>query len=207
MDRQGFSANTDIIVVVDPPSRRLLWMPRDLWCESLGDRINAAYRKGGHGLLKKALAEYQVVVNAGLCLARQATEHALAQTAIVVPVPERMTFHYPLTPTSRIEDGRKTIEFNPPAEMLRGERVHQWIGARGSSDLHRIERQKVFLRRLLDTRFNFRGLLQTPSWFSGQHLDQAICDLGQVRTEWQFDTFGPLQNQILHGKKVLVREE
>ncbi|WFP61834.1 MULTISPECIES: hypothetical protein [unclassified Mesorhizobium] len=31
LDRDNWTANTDIIVVVDVARRRLTWVPRDLW--------------------------------------------------------------------------------------------------------------------------------------------------------------------------------
>ena len=90
------------------------------------------------------------------CVTREATEAALADVSVTVPVPARMVFEYPLEPTARIEDGSKTITFEPPAERLSGERIHQWLGARAGSDLHRITRQQFFLRRLLERGFAVR---------------------------------------------------
>ena len=43
-------------------------MPRDLWCEDLGDRINRAYELGGHAGLKAALAEHGIDAEHGLVL-------------------------------------------------------------------------------------------------------------------------------------------
>jgi hypothetical protein len=40
--------NTDIVVVAEPERKLLRWIPRDLWCARLGDRINAAFRHGRH---------------------------------------------------------------------------------------------------------------------------------------------------------------
>ena len=62
MDRSGWPANTDNIVVVDPAEQRFLWVPRDLWCEGVGDRINAAFGRGGHRGLVEALAEHDIGV-------------------------------------------------------------------------------------------------------------------------------------------------
>ena len=57
LDRDNWTANTDIIVVVDADKRRLVWVPRDLWSPLVNDRVNAAFAKGGGGLLLDALAE------------------------------------------------------------------------------------------------------------------------------------------------------
>ena len=46
-DRAGFAANTDNLVLVEPGERRLLWIPRDLWCPALGDRINVTVNVQG----------------------------------------------------------------------------------------------------------------------------------------------------------------
>jgi hypothetical protein len=115
-----------------------------------------------------------------------------------------MSFSYPLTPTSRIEDGSKTITFNPPAENLSGERIHQWIGARGATDLHRIERQKIFLRRLLDTGFDFSTFLDDITGFKTDNLEDSLANLKAIRSDWRFDTLGPLRTEVISGRQVLV---
>lgn len=205
MDRAGFDANTDNLVLVKPAEERLLWVPRDTWCPRLNNRINAAYRRGGHDLLVSALGEHGLRADNSLVLSRDASEALLSRVSVIVPVPVRMVFDYPLRPTARIEDGRKIIEFNPPAERLRGERVHQWIGARGGSDLHRIERQKVLLQRLLDGRFDFSAAVANPGWFRASS-PQALEDLAHVRATWRFETYGPLYPAELNGMQVLVRQ-
>lgn len=205
MDRAGFEANTDVLVLVQPEHERLLWIPRDVWCDTLSDRVNVAYQRGGHALLAAALAEHGLTADCSLVLSRAATEAALADVTVVVPVPVRMTFDYPLTPTTPIELGRKQIEFRPLAEQLSGERIHQWIGARGGSDLHRIERQKVLLRRLLEKQFDFARALATPEWLRCSD-PQAYDNLRQVRATWHFDTLGGLRPDTRDGKQVLLRE-
>ncbi len=204
MDRAGFESNTDNLVLVEPTRQRLLWIPRDLWCPAMGDRINAAFRRGGHERLCAALGEHGLQAGHSIVLSRAATEAALAGVSVLVPVPARMVFDYPLTPTSRIEDGRKPIAFEPPAERLHGERIHQWLGARGGSDLHRIERQKVFLRRLIQRRFPFHQCLSRPEWFRCSD-PVAVDELATVRESWRFDTLGALEPEVIEGKQVMVR--
>lgn len=203
MDRAGFDANTDNLVLVVPEDERLLWIPRDLWCHELGNRINSAYRLGGEARLRSALREHNLEPTHVLVLSRSATEAACAEVAVIVPVPARMEFDYPLTPTSRIEDGRRRIAFDPPAVMLRKERVHQWIGARGGSDLHRIERQKVLVRRLLDTRFSFARALADPTAYRWSS-DAAVDELARVSSAWRFETMGPLEPIVINAMQVLV---
>jgi hypothetical protein len=56
MDRDAWDARTDIIVVVDQRWRRLGWIPRDVWCDAIGHRINRAFAVGGHQSLMDGLA-------------------------------------------------------------------------------------------------------------------------------------------------------
>jgi hypothetical protein len=204
MDRAGYAANTDVLVLVEPEREWLLWVPRDLWCPKLGNRINTAYKSGGHARLVAALAEHELEAQHSLIFAREATESALAGARVVVPVPAPMIFDYPLTPTARIEDGRKTITFKPPAEILMGERIHQWLGARGGSDLHRLERQKVFVRRLLEQGFDFRRFIANPDWYTVSD-PAALEALARVRPSWKFETLGGLTPTLIGDKDVLVR--
>jgi hypothetical protein len=204
MDRAGFSANTDNLVLVEPARRHLLWIPRDVWCVTVGDRINAAFRNGGHPLLVEALREHGLTAEYSIVFSRAATERALSGVAVMVPIPVPMTFDYPLTPTAPIEDGSKTIAFAPPAEILRGERVHQWLGARGGSDLHRLERQKIFLRRLIETGYDFRRILTDTDGYRLSGPD-AIADLAQVRQDWSLATLDGTEPAVIDGRQVLVR--
>jgi hypothetical protein len=206
MDRPGFHANTDNLVLVDPAASRLTWIPRDLWCETLRARINRAFSRGGHELLVAALGELGFHVTNSLVLSREATQEALADAVVVVPVPCRMTFSYPLTPCAPIEEGSKEVAFNPPAEVLRGERIHQWMGARGAraTDLHRIERQKILVRRLLEKGFDFRRALARPAWYSISGAD-CLTDLAQVRPDWKFETVTGLTPITVQGQSVLLR--
>ena len=206
MDRAGFEANTDIMVLVEPEQARLLWIPRDLWSETLQDRINTAYKLGGHQLLLKSLSEHGLEAAESLCFSRTATERAFEHVAVTGPVPVRMVFSYPLTPTSRIEDGSKLIEFNPPAETLRGERIHQWIGARGGSDLHRIERQKILLKRLIDIKFDFQMLLSEPAWYRCSN-SAVFPELRKIRSDWKFETLANLFPRGIDNKLILFRGE
>lgn len=208
-DADGLAGNTDNIVVVQPRRRRLLWVPRDVWSPVVGHRINTAYRRGGPELLLAALAEQGIAVEHSVCVAREAAEAFLAGVVVTVPVEAPVRLWYPVTPRARIEDGRIPVDFDPPAETLRGERIHQWIGGRSSRvadtrlpDLVRIARQQVFVRALLREGLDFRPLLSgsEPVAVSGPG---ALHDLGAVRWWWRFRTADRVVGFEIDGMQVL----
>jgi anionic cell wall polymer biosynthesis LytR-Cps2A-Psr (LCP) family protein len=186
MDEPGLAARTDVLVVADPSNRRLLWIPRDLWCESIGDRVNEAYRLGGADALLGALAEHGIRSEHVICVGREVTEAALEGIAVTVFVRERMEFLYPL-PGMTVPEGNRRVVFDPPAEKLSGERIHEWLGARfkplgGGSDLERIERQKLFLLALLESGFDFAAALRAgPAGAITISSSDALAELGLKR--------------------------
>lgn len=209
MDRDGFGERTDNIVVVEPERRALRWIPRDLWCPGLRMRVNAAFRKGGHAMFQAALHEHGIAVGESICVRRAATERALADVVVDVPVEEPLDFWYPLTPELLVQEGRKLVAFRPPVETLRGERIHQWLGARKKvvgrgSDLERIERQQTFARRLLETGFDFGRVLEDPDlvWASSA---AAFDDVRQVDSDWRLETLAVDGDAVVDGAQVLVR--
>ncbi|MCC6734934.1 MAG: hypothetical protein IT534_02260 [Bauldia sp.] len=209
LDRDDWGANTDVIIVADDRKRRLVWVPRDLWSPAIGDRVNRAFALGGNDLLLRCLAELRFPCSGALTLRRSATEAALARAAVTVPLRERLDFWYPSEPTRPIEDGRKAIAFSPPAERLEGERIHQWIGARtaigrGGSDLHRCDRQQVFVRALLGQGFDFAGALADPALWRRGGTD-PLPVLAQVTADWRMLTFRDVRNATIDGKAVLLR--
>jgi anionic cell wall polymer biosynthesis LytR-Cps2A-Psr (LCP) family protein len=209
MDRDAWDARTDIIVVVDPRKRRLVWVPRDVWCDALGARINRAFSIGGHQALMDGLAHMGFCVNQSLCLRRSATEQALEGVEVRVRVRKYLKLWYPLSPTVPIEDGRKAVDFVPPVEILSGERLHQWIGARYArdggvaTDFERIHRQQILLRALLKMRFAFGCVLRDPSLVA-LSSERALADLSLVRRWWRFGRFRRLEDRIIAGNEVLV---
>lgn len=206
LDRDVQGANTDILVRVDPQARLLEWVPRDLWCAGIADRINRAWALGGAAGLLAALAEHGLEADRSLIVPRSAAESCLARVDVQLPVDRPQAFWYPLAPTEPIEDGRRRVAFEPPSVRLRGERVHQWIGARyrvdgAGSDLERIDRQQALLRALLRRRFDFG-----PA-FGGGLSPAAAADLCRVGADWQMATLGGLRSTRAGGKDVLVRGE
>jgi hypothetical protein len=208
MDAPALTANTDVLVIASAKARLLLWIPRDLWCERIGDRINRAFVLGRHEGLARALGDYGFEIDASLVLDRRASERALAGAAVEVPVTERLEFWYPTSPPLTTEEAHKEITFEPPSELLEGERVHQWIGARfepggEASDLARIARQQVFVRALLEQGFDFGRALEVPEQvaISGPALDE----LHRIDSSFTFATFATgAVGRIIDGKDVLV---
>lgn len=210
MDRDDWNATTDNIVVVDPRRRRLLWVPRDLWCKRLGQRINRAFAAGGHSGLRAALSEQRIRVEHGICLRRGVVERALEDVSVTVPVEEEMSFWYPREPPRSVHEARKRISFSPPAVELSGERVHHWIGARyrtdrASSDLERIERQQVFVAALLRVGFDFGVVLRLDRERVSSSGPQAFDEVGRVDASWSFDTVSDVVPMTADSRRVLRR--
>jgi anionic cell wall polymer biosynthesis LytR-Cps2A-Psr (LCP) family protein len=213
MDRDSWTARTDNIVVADPRRRRLIWVPRDLWSDAVGDRINEAYGRGGHELFLAAVRELGIPVESSVVLLRSAVENALSALRISVPVDRPRRYWYPLEPTLRIQDGAKLVVFEPPHEMLAGERIHQWVGARRSADtppprlpdFDRIERQQILVRRLLEERFDFSITLDNPALVAVSD-PTALEQLGAVRLGWAFRTYDRVEPVTIDSKMVLVRQ-
>ncbi len=211
MDRDNWSAGTDNIVVVEIHRRRLLWIPRDLWSPEVGDRVNQAFSKGGHELFQAAVTGLGPRITASIVVLRGAVERALRDVSINVPVSHAARYWYPLTPTSRLQDGARIVEFNPTHEVLEGERIHQWLGARRRADgvttklpdLDRIGRQQIFVRRLLEDEFDFRRLLLDPAAVSVSH-SCAIDAVARVRANWKMDVLARVEPRTIDGKQVLV---
>jgi anionic cell wall polymer biosynthesis LytR-Cps2A-Psr (LCP) family protein len=205
MDRDGWRGRTDNIVVVDPSSRRMTWVPRDLWCDQLKRRINSAYRLGGHAGIIGALGKHGLAVEHSICVRREAVERALEDVTVEVPVREPLRLRYPLWPQDPIEEGHKLVSFEPPTEVLTGERIHQWLGARyGSTDRGRIRRQRDFVASLLRQGFDFGLLLRDPGLVSVSD-PKAIDEVRQVQPSWALETLGHVAVATVDGMSVLVR--
>lgn len=211
MDGPGWGENTDNIVVAQPRRRRLVWVPRDLWSEGFGMRVNGVYATAGAAGLLEALRTLGVRARHVVCAQREAAEVLLSDVLVEVPVPEPLRFWYPLSPSARLEEGRKEIRFDPPAERLAGERVHQWLGARTAvdgyrgGDLDRIVRQHAFVAALLTRGFSPGSLLEQRPELFRISSDRAMADLARVTSEWAMTTHGPLLPLTIEGRKVMMR--
>ena len=209
LDRDSWSANTDNIVIADAFTKSLTWVPRDLWCPSLHDRVNKAFPSGGVEGLLSALRELGFQCDHGLVLRRGATEQAAAHISVEIPVSEELDFWYPLEPTRRLEDGQKIISFRPPAERLEGERIHQWVGARKglgphTSDRHRMVRQQIFLRALLEQGFDFKAVVANKDLVR-MSTEEALTELACINSSWRMQTFRHVRPETIDGKMVLVK--
>ena len=207
MDRGTWWDNTDVLVVADPAQRRLLWVPRDLWCPALGDRVNRGYALGGSDGLLAALAEHGLTAEHTLIAKRDAVAALIDRLAVTVPVEREESFWYPLDPQRPIEEGRRQIDFSPPSERLEGERLHAWIGARYrvegiATDLDRIERQQRLLAVLMMKGTDFSPLLEGDGCRVSS--GDAVAELRQVAPGWRLETFGPLAPAEIEGRHVLV---
>jgi hypothetical protein len=197
MDRPAPDSNTDVLVVADPDAARLLWVPRDLWCDGIGDRVNRAFGLGGHAGLVAALAEHGIEARHSVCLFPAAIVRAAEGVSVAIEVPERAEYWYPLEPLRPIEEGRKRIAFEPPVETLSGERIHQWVGARyradgrHGSDLERIGRQQRLVTVLLTQGYDFGRALSSRDDVVISD-PEAIRELSQVNATWRFETVSDL---------------
>lgn len=210
MDEETWHGRTDNIAIVEPKRRRLLWIPRDLWCKGINNRINTAFRRGRHDLLMRSLNEYGFRVDSSICFKRSATTRIFQDLRVWVPVEQVMKFWYPLEPTQPIGEGRKLVTFEPPGEWLSGERLHQWVGARYTADgtgtdLDRIDRQKILLSSLLKQQFNFSKLIENPDDFSLSGIG-AIDDIRKISLDWRFETYGPLEDATIERRRVLIKQ-
>jgi hypothetical protein len=213
LDRDCWSARIDNIVIADPATKMLTWVPRGLWCPSLHDSINKAFGRGGVERLLFALRELEFPCDYGLVLRRGATERAAAHISVEVPVKEPLDFWYPIHPTKPIEDGRRVVSFRPPLERLEGERIHEWVGARmgiaregfghEDSDLYRIARQQVFLGALLKQRFDFRVAVADKNLM--RVYGDPLSELARVDASWRMQTVDNVRVITVEGKMRLLK--
>lgn len=209
MDRDGWEARTDVIVVALPRRRTLLWVPRDLLCARYRCRINEVFARHGHDGLRIALRDLGVRARRSVCLQRGLVEELLAEVSVEVPVDRPLEYWYPLHPHARLEDGRRVVRFDPPSERLEGLRVHEWLGARiavgrYAGDLERIVRQQVFVHSLLRSGFDPRALLD------GRHelwsaTPGAGRDLERVTAEWRTAAITDVVAATFEAQQVLFR--
>ena len=214
LDRDFWSANTDNIVIADPATKSLTWIPRDLWCPSLNHRVNRAFARGGVEGLVSALGELGFPCDHGVVLRRGATERAAMSIAVEVPVEKKLDFWYPLHPTLPIHGPRKPVSFRPPSERLSGDRIHEWVGARKrivdpgmrglGTDGQRMRRQQVFVLALLEQHFDFSSVIADKDLvrISGE---DALRELALVDATWRLQSFDDVRNKKIGGMMVLLK--
>jgi len=206
MDRNSWTARTDVIVVVDTINEAVTWVPRDLYVTRIKNRINTAYQKGQHHLLIECLRDLGFHADHSICLLPEMTARALADVEVTVPVKKRVAFVYPATPLTPIHISSKIIRFEAPSETLRGERIHQWLGARLSkwwqgSDIDRIRRHPVFVKELMKTKFDFRKFLTGAV---SDNMEAVVADVSKVKMGWKFIIFDNVRDATIDGYVCLL---
>ena len=166
MDRNSWDDRTDILILINPEKKIIEWIPRDLYSSIINDRINLAYAKGKGELLLKCLNDLNIFAKYCICVLPLCFDENIKKIDnIDVEVTNNMSFYYPLHRHEEIEKGKKIINFNSPFENLKGDRFHEWIGARYRinndskfkpyPDFDRIRRQQILLKCLLKIKYNF----------------------------------------------------
>ena len=215
MDRNSWSARTDVIIIINPILKKITWIPRDIYIKLINTRINCAFSKGQHELLIKCLKEININVKYSLCLLPDIIELFLNEiNEIKINIPITREYYYPLNRLDEIEKGKKIISFNYPCEILSGERLHQWIGARYAvkpygiigTDLDRINRQQVLIKEILknNLKFNINNLNKNNS--SGLN-DNIINIIKTINNTWM--TVSYLENiefkfKNINNEKVIL---
>ncbi len=211
MDRNTWTANTDIIIFVNPSKKELTWIPRDMYIKEIDKRINAAYRTGRDQLLFESLKSINYDVSYNLCILPNAINDFFNQIEeIIVPVNFDRLFFYPLHRHQPIENGKKIIEFKEPSELLKGDRFHEWIGARYgaipksvySSDFDRIKRQQILVKEILKTKKNSINSYDEKSI---RGLNNEILEiLKNIDNTWTFNMTRNITCKTINKKSVVV---
>jgi hypothetical protein len=203
--------NTDVIMVIDYQKRIITSLPRDLYSLRIMDRINAAYIKGGISLFKLCVADFgfQRITDC-ICIPIDSCREVLNQINVSVPIVDYAEYYYPTAHGQPLEIDKKKISFAPPGELLVGERIHQFIGARTRvnsadykdlPDLERITRQQIFMQALIKDKFDF-------SIFLNYSVDIQAQQLARFNTlfnsHYQYGVFNRLKTKKIDNKLILL---
>lgn len=194
MDRNNWNGRTDNIIIISKKNKKIKWIPRDLYSKSIKNRINTAYSFGGPDLLIRCLKEINIIVDNCICILPYLIDENIDNlVSITVPVSYNMKFYYPIYRHKPIEEGRKIIEFNSPNVTLKGDRIHEWIGARYEitkntnnsefPDIHRIKRQQILLKELLKIKYKFIIL---NNYVRGLN-DDVLNLLYEIDSTWEIE--------------------
>jgi anionic cell wall polymer biosynthesis LytR-Cps2A-Psr (LCP) family protein len=221
MDRNEWTANTDIIVIVIPSQKKLVWIPRDLYSETINNRINKAFCKGRTDLLLKCVNAigFNFNIEHCICLWPTSIEKFINKIgSIEVPVKTTRELKYPLHRHKPIEEGFKVITFNEPSEILTGDRFHEWIGARYAvkpkgligCDLDRIIRQQILIKELLNKNVDLNIIdgeiiknIEDIKDIRGLNVE-TIQILKSIDSSWSISTIKHLDNKRINNKSVLI---
>lgn len=205
--------NTDVIAVVDTQKKIVTSIPRDLYSWSICNRVNAAYAKGGLSLFENVIKKAGYPCIASICIPKNVSMGALESASITVPIAQSMEYYYPMSPNQPIEEGKKIVAFHPPQEILSGERIHQFVGARSSvptnlqtdlQDINRIKRQQIFAQALIKQKFDFRHFLHPAVSLSNSLVFNLLAKV-DLTYQWEIlDDFFPCSvagmSVLLDGK-------
>jgi anionic cell wall polymer biosynthesis LytR-Cps2A-Psr (LCP) family protein len=222
MDRNEYTDNTDIIIVVNPNLKQLMWVPRDIYSNIIKERINAAYREGEEELLLECLNDIGFDIQHVICLLPNAIEQIFNYiNTITVPVDTNRKLYYPLHRHKPIEEGKRIVEFNRPYEILSGDRFHEWIGARTGiktqkyedtgyykhnlfgSDIDRIFRQQILIKQILLDNIDFNDIYINTEFGRGINID-TINILKTIDNSWTFDYIKNYKGETVNNQRVLV---
>lgn len=203
LDKETWQSRTDINVVIQPERKTLTWIPRDLYAPPIQNRINAAFKRGGHGVYQQMVTEAGFPVQHSVVFTRTATNIGLNRTTIRVPVKERMVFIHPGT--------KKVIAvFNPPAEVLPKKQfgtIHHWIGSRYRDpparlpDIDRCLRQMILVQEMLRHGKDFSIFLINGLYSMSD--ERALWDAQKVEVDWRFELFDGFKGRMMNGMSVL----
>lgn len=221
MDRDSWFARTDVIIICNPDKKLLYWLPRDLYCTRICNRLNTAYQKGQDTLVIECLNDVGIAIKHCICiLPILINENIMKIGEINIPIGQTRRYFYPLHRHKPIEEGKRLITFTAPNEILTGDRIHEYIGARYAADDHfkpsikipshypdfdRIRRQQNLLKHLLITKYvfhyadekNIRGVNES-----------VIQILKMLDDSWQIETISETQYTlcVINKMSVLVKK-
>lgn len=189
--------NTDIIIVLDPMMKKLTWIPRDVFSYRINHRINAAFSHGGHRCFIDAVKRLGFdKISHSVCIPMDTCKKVFSGIELYVDIPKEIEYYYPIKLFEPIENGHKIIRFEPPGESLKGERIHQFLGARIQvdpskhtlfGDFERIERQQVFFKSLIREGFNFQNFCSHELYVFGNNLMKFFDTLDPTYRTERFD--------------------
>jgi len=204
--------NTDNIVLVDVTKKKLTWIPRDLYVFHIRQRLGHAFgRDGSRGLLR-ALRSLGFDVKYNICISHGDVRKVLDSLTITVPVELAADYYYPVVAFEPIEKGKKIISFFPPYEVLSGERIHQFLGARfrvnkedyvDFSDFERIKRQMVFVKQLLIERFDFSVFVKQEMLASEK---EALKLISLVNAQYECHLYRNCRPVTVNKASVLISD-
>ena len=146
-----------------------------------------------------------------ICIPIVTCREVLSTIKVYVPIQDYAEYYYPAILGQALETAKKTISFTPPGELLQGERIHQFIGARTRTnsadyknlpDLERIARQQIFMQALVKDKFDFSIFLNYSIIIQASQLARFKT---VIQTNYQYCLFNPgLKMTRIDNKLILL---